>query len=199
MSDLALDANAALHAKQLSGGSLGLDPIGVLELLAGWGVRIVATQGVIVEQNKLSLREHHGRWFAAGVLRSERVRPQELKPFANAHHRLTPRPGDIDIGLLVLAKRLACPVYTHDSPATGWARAAGILVVDVVDLAGFVIHRDEALTERVQLGHQPLGARQGIPRPGDWQGGLRETVAARPSSASTFARLDAWLPPSRTE
>ena len=193
MGDIVIDANAGVHAKQVSKGAAGVPPIAALDLLCGAGVRLALTKKVQGEQIAASVSAHLERWEKQGWIRSEVVERTESKAIENRVGNLRPKPNAPDIALIALALRLGMPLYTHDGPAALWARACWLVVVDVIDVAAYVMHRGLASWPEIEVGHAGLGNRQGIPRPEDWAGTVQSTHLARPDRAALLADIDAIL------
>lgn len=191
MGDIVLDANTGIHAKQLSKDASGVHPIGALELLCNAGSRLLLTEKVRGEQVAGSVREHHERWTPWGWLRSAVVTANEVKRFRNAVGNARPVPNQPDIALLVLVQRAGGVFYSHDGPAVGWAMREKLAVVDMVDLAAYVVHRGLATWSDIELGHRGIGNREGTPKPDDWGGTVQATSAARAGTPRLFALLDA--------
>lgn len=195
MRALVVDANAGIHAKQVSTDQPGVHRVAVLDRVAAAGLVLTLTAKVLGEQNKGSVRTHHERWQAAGQLRVETVSVNEVRAVRNRVGNARPIPNDPDVALIALALRLSGVLYTHDRAAAGWAKRCGVIVVDVVDLAAWAVHRGLAAPEQVEAGHVGIDGRDGLPKPDDWAGSIAATHAARSGRERLLAFLDAWIMP----
>ena len=110
MSQLALDACAALHAKQT--GSLA-----VLDCFIEHGMTPVVSQGVYGEAVTMTL----SAWLGAHGVEPQRVARQQTNAVRNECDRRR-MPGKKDLELLALARERDVPVLTHDGAATDATR-----------------------------------------------------------------------------
>jgi len=191
--DIIIDANTGVHAKQLSAEAAGAHPIAVIELLCVQGARLVLTDKVRGEQTAGSMRELHDRWLESAWMRTEVVSANLVKELRNKVGNTRPIPNAPDIALVALAERCRGVFYSHDGPARAWAHQRKLVVVDVVDLAGYVIRSGLAQADAVERGHAGMERRSGLPKPADWQGSIAKTLARRTGSTTLFANLDRTL------
>jgi hypothetical protein len=179
MSRLAIDACAALHAKQT--GSLA-----VLDCFIEHAMTPVISQGVYGEAVTMTL----SAWLGAHRVEPQRVPRQQTNAVRNEcdRHRM---PGKKDLELLALAKARGVPVLTHDLAATDATRRIGLLALDLVDIIAFAHEQGWVDEPRLAALSQRLDDLAWHAQ--DWRGDVRRTISGRPRFDRTAAALSACL------
>lgn len=186
---LALDACAALHAKGLpSAPPDGLSGLGLLDRLLDLGATFVLTKGVYSEQVTMTLQQTLQQWDERSKLRVVAVQSRSVRALENEVPKKLARPGRKDIALVCAARDQDALMLTHDSGAAAFARAIGIVTLDIIDIALFLEHLGEVSRAGVEGMFEPMN-RAGAFRPGDWAGSTLATQLARPHSAALCQML----------
>ncbi len=191
---LALDANAALHAKQLAGA--GFDPLTLVDTLVRSGTRLLLTSAVEGEQVAMSLSGAHARWREMGAVRTENTTSRERREVKNQLGRDMKIPGDNDVALIALAAREGAVLLSHDDAAVVLARRCDVLAVDFLDLADHCVAVGDTAWAEVEQGFSKLATYAW--RPSDWAGTVEGTVQLRVHRARTLARLETALVAKKT-
>lgn len=185
---LALDANAALHAKQLA--TAGFDPLTLLDALVQSGTGLLLTSAVEGEQLAMSLSAKHARWRAMGAVRTENASSRERREVKNQLGREMKCPGDNDVALIALAARERAALLCHDDAAVVLARRCDVLTVDLLDLADYAVAVGTTTWAEVERGFSGLATFAW--RPSDWAGTVEGTLCTRIHRERMLARLEAW-------
>ena len=189
---LALDASSLVHAKGLRDPEATLTGIRLVHNLVAFGGRFVTTKGVYGELVGMSLRITLSEWEAGGHLDVQNVKSLEARRFDNTIRKRVARPGRIDRALVCLAHQLNAVVLTHDNGLALYARAAGLLTIDLVDL-GVLSH---AMTSLPLESLDTLFHAMNLPgafRPGDWKGSFEATYLSRTHMDSLVGELRSRL------
>ncbi len=186
---LALDACAALHLKQVSDASR--DAIGMLDQLVSLGVAFVTTRKVEGEHREMSLSAWLDRWSLDGCYGSERVSLTERKAIRNRVGRLRPMPGNKDLDLVIVARRVGGVLFTHDGPAARLANKVRVLTVDAIDVAALLVDRGRIGWDEAD--HLLAGLDGFAWRPDDWAGAASATCEARTRWPKLLGHLHGWL------
>lgn len=178
MPTLVLDACGSLHLKQLGG-------LFLLEAHRTRDVTLATATAVYAEQVKMTLSD----WLVRE--RIERV-PVALSAVKAAKNQCDQRrlPGKNDLALIALAIARHAVLFTHDDACARGARANGVTVVDVCDLADLHVSRGWSDWEAMETALARLATFAYLPS--DWEQTIRATVEARPARSKLLARLDTW-------
>ena len=176
---LAIDACAALHAKQT-------EALVVLEHFLERDVEMLMSRGVHGETVDMSLRE----WLGRHGVEPHRVPRQKTKAVRN---KCNPRrlPGRKDLELVALARDKDAPVLTHDDAAAEATRLVGLVAVDLCDIIGFAAR--EGWVGAAELATLSRALDEHAWRAPDWKGDIQSTVAERPRYERSVAALRAGL------
>lgn len=184
---LVVDCCGLVHAKAMS--HLPHSPLDLLSGLAVAGARFLCTKPVLGELGESSLRGILGLWATAGWLTVEAPTLKERKQVLNRLRKGDARPGNNDLGLVVVARRLCAPMLTHDEAASQAARRCGVAVVELVDIAAWAARIGVAAVAEIS---EAWGGLRGLPWPGSddpWHGSVADTVVARPAIEQVVDRL----------
>jgi len=194
---LALDACAPTHAKGLGSDSSGLTGLGILDLCALDGVRFVTTTGVFGELVTMSLHATLQQWLDNGTLSTEPALARSVRAFDNTIPKRVPRPGRHDRALVYASRTVGAFLLTHDTGAAGYARAAKVATVDMLDLGRLLMERSQTTIAALEAVFSRFND-PGSYRPSDWAGSVQSTLLARPHSGDLTAELQARLNPQAT-
>ncbi len=162
-------------------------------------IQFYVSSRVYQEQIASSLSLILEEWSQVGILKVERISPQALAACGKIiqKKRVRPLPGRNDQTLITLARQLDAPLFTHDGPAAGAARALGCLVVDLVDMVDLYTSVRELELRQSDPIFNAWNYR-GVWRPDDWKGSLEATVMGRPFRGEVQERLREHLLPNLT-
>lgn len=172
---LVVDCCALVHAKAMA--RLRRAPLVLLGAMPG--AAYITTPRVRGELGQSSLEATLGGWERQGLLTLDRATLQEVRTVRNHLRRGDMEPGNHDKELIAVALRREMPLLTHDTAAAALARRVGIVVYDLVDLAGAAA--DAGLVSIEEL-DADWGDLAGLPWPWPdypWEGGLIRTLEAR--------------------
>lgn len=173
---LAIDACAALHAKQI-------EALFVLEHLIDRGAELLMSRGVHGEAVQMSLRN----WLARWEIEAKRVKRADTSAVRNKCDRRK-MPGKKDLELVALARRdKAALVLTHDDAAADATRRVGLIAVDLCDVIAFAV--DEGWIDEAQLATLSAALDRHAWKAPDWKGDVTTTVEARPRYDRTAAAI----------
>lgn len=177
MTPLAIDACAALHAKQTGA-------LPVLGMFVEHGLPVFMSTGVYTESVKMTLSE----WLAdQGVPRFKVERRQRMQVKNRCRRRRIA--GDKDLELVAAAKAEHAVLLSHDELCAEAARRNGLLVVDLVDLVGLASEQDWIENDAVLLLDAKLGAHAWVAP--DWRGTVARTLTQRDQQVLDSLR-DRW-------
>lgn len=190
----ALDACAPTHIKALpSAAPDALSGLDLLDKLLALGARFISTKGVYGEHVTMSLQGTLEQWTQQGKLSLVGVPSRRVKEVKNQVSKRLALPGRKDIALVCAALDANAVLLTHDSGCGDFGRALGLVTIDLVDVAMFLLHRGEVSRAGVEGVLAPLNSARAPFRPNDWAGSATATQLARVHAAPLFARLDGML------
>ncbi len=170
-----------LHAKHLNprGSSPGISGLTVIQdLVREAGVCLQTTKAVYGEQSSMSLSKTLAEWTEAGVLAVYSVSARRAREVRNCLRKKDPIPGRRDIALIAHADASGAALLTHDGPAARLAKRAGVLVVDLLDLADLLVRLGVRPPEMLDPTFAAWA--RAAWRPEDWSGSATATLQARP-------------------
>lgn len=193
MLTVALDACALVHAKGLppagSGVVSGLD---LLQSLADFGAGYITTRGVSAELVTMSLQATLESWQEENLLDVTFAPSKDVRSLQNQIAKKVPRPGRNDVALICVARSTDSVLLTHDTGAAGFARAAKVVTMDLLDVGSFLIQRGKLTAATVEAVLSPFN-NPGAFRPADWLGSAQSTLLARPHLEDLHADLQRRL------
>jgi hypothetical protein len=190
---LALDACAALHAKGLpSAPPDGISGLDLLDRLLDCGAEFLITKGVYSEQVTMTLQQTLEQWNGRKKLQVVAPQSRAVRALQNQVPKKLARPGRRDIGLVCAARDAEAFVLTHDTGAAEFARAVGLVTLDVVDVALYFEQAGTLSRAAIEGVLAPMN-KAGTFRPADWAGSALTTQLARPYSKSLCQQLKGAL------
>ncbi len=157
---LALDCCSLVHAKAMS--ALSFAPLMLIGQLAERGWSLMTTAKVRGELGASSLEQTLQHWARTGHLEVENPTRQEVNVLNKHTNHLRKIPGKNDTALVALALKRGAALLTHDAAAAALALRAGVIVLDLADLAGLAC--DEGLAS-VEALDAAWGTLEGYPWP----------------------------------